>query len=243
MEHHKFWVAIELALILILTVNIAGSQAQGDSPTYFACINKSSGSIRIVTSSTSCKKNETKISWNQIGPQGPQGEPGPAGPPGEVVDRYVDLSDGTVLDRHTGLVWLKDANCDFLSPNNWTNSNMRAAKIESGICGLTDGSWEGDWRLPTKTEWMATVAEAKAMGCTDPALTDITGTSCYSTGIQWAENIIFSGCGYWTSTPHFSVPGTAPYIHLSNGGFGPGDKENTCFNAWPVRKGQEGKIE
>lgn len=53
--------------------------------TYFACINNSTGAIRIVSQSTTCNTGEHKIAWNQtgpVGPQGPAGATGPAGPTG-----------------------------------------------------------------------------------------------------------------------------------------------------------------
>ena len=36
--------------------------------TIYACVNNSSGEIRIVSASTTCKPNEHKISWNTTGP-------------------------------------------------------------------------------------------------------------------------------------------------------------------------------
>ena len=48
----------------------------------FGCVNNSSGAIRIVDQSTTCKSTEHKIHWNQVGPQGPQGSRGPQGPQG-----------------------------------------------------------------------------------------------------------------------------------------------------------------
>lgn len=56
-----------------------------------ACVQKSSGAVRIVNSASSCTNNETVVTWNQVGPQGPagpqgtqgiQGVQGPAGPTG-----------------------------------------------------------------------------------------------------------------------------------------------------------------
>jgi hypothetical protein len=61
------------------------------------------------------------------------------------VDRFVDDS-GTVTDCRTGLVWLKNANC--FNQQIWDNAMSSAAGLNSGECGLTDGSVEGDWRLP-----------------------------------------------------------------------------------------------
>jgi len=49
---------------------------------YYGCVTNSTGAIRIVSASTSCKTTEHKIQWNQTGPQGPQGPAGPQGPKG-----------------------------------------------------------------------------------------------------------------------------------------------------------------
>ncbi|MGI5284368.1 hypothetical protein ACQEVF_13635 [Nonomuraea polychroma] len=69
----------------------------------FACVNKKTRDVRIVTASTKCRKAEAKISWNQegppgaqgpkgdtgsrgaTGPQGPKGATGPQGPAGSAV--------------------------------------------------------------------------------------------------------------------------------------------------------------
>jgi hypothetical protein len=56
--------------------------ASASTVTYYACINNTSGAIRIVTKSTTCKTGEHKIQWNQTGPEGPKGPPGPEGPQG-----------------------------------------------------------------------------------------------------------------------------------------------------------------
>jgi hypothetical protein len=74
--------------------------ASGDGEVYHACVNPSSGTIKMIANDESCKGQEARISWNERGPQGlpgergpegpqgpqglqgPQGEPGPAGPAG-----------------------------------------------------------------------------------------------------------------------------------------------------------------
>jgi hypothetical protein len=49
---------------------------------YYGCVTTSTGAIRIVTATTTCKTTEHKIQWDQTGPQGPQGPAGPQGPQG-----------------------------------------------------------------------------------------------------------------------------------------------------------------
>ena len=70
--------------LLVLLVALAASLAiaASDNVTYYACVNKSSGTIQMVNEGEDCSKNEMQIHWNQIGPQGPQGEQGPVGPQG-----------------------------------------------------------------------------------------------------------------------------------------------------------------
>jgi hypothetical protein len=53
--------------------------------TYYACVNNSSGTIKIVSAATTCKHNEQKIEWNQAGPAGEPGESGGNG----VSEAYV----------------------------------------------------------------------------------------------------------------------------------------------------------
>ena len=64
--------------------------------------------------------------------------------------RFTDNSNGTVTDNLTGLIWLKNANC--FGTQTWANALSAANTLNSGECGLTDGSAEGDWRLPNVRE-------------------------------------------------------------------------------------------
>ena len=82
---------------------------------------------------------------------------------------------------------------------------LASCGLKDGDCGLTDKSAPGDWRLPTKAEWEATLARAGALGCTrdgsgePPSLTDDAGFTCYGTGTGSS----FTGVGlflYWSST-------------------------------------------
>jgi hypothetical protein len=105
-----------------------------------------------------------------------------AGPCFDSTNRYVDCGNGTVTDTVTGLIWLKDAYC--LGSWDWTTANQAAAGLKTGGCGgtLADGSSPGDWRLPTKAEWTATMAKALELGCGYPQITNDAGTACYTVG-------------------------------------------------------------
>jgi hypothetical protein len=52
------------------------------SVTYYGCVSNSTGDIRIVSKTTTCKATEHKINWNEVGPRGPQGNQGNQGPRG-----------------------------------------------------------------------------------------------------------------------------------------------------------------
>jgi hypothetical protein len=143
------------------------------------------------------------------GPQGPAGPPGPAGttPAPACFDnsnRYVDCGNGTVTDTETGLIWLKNANC--FGQMDYGSANNAAADLAHGACGLSDNSSPGDWRLPTKSEWEATIARAVDRGCmasgagSSPSLTNTPGTACYSVGPQPFTGVQLGD--YWSSTPY-----------------------------------------
>ncbi|MEQ1731267.1 MAG: DUF1566 domain-containing protein [Vicinamibacterales bacterium] len=129
----------------------------------------------------------------------------PDGPCVDFLNRYVDCGNGTVTDTFTGLIWLKQADC--LGEGNWVSAHQAVAGLKVGACGLTDGSSAGDWRLPTKEEWSATVAIAVSLGCTGPeapSLTNDAGNDCLKRGTS--SFVAVPMFGHWASTS--SDPGT-----------------------------------
>jgi hypothetical protein len=188
------------------------------------------------------------------GPQGPTGATGPAGPTGpqgppgtgthgappcfDNANRYVDCGNGTVTDTATGLIWLKAATC--LGLNNYSAMNQAASELAAGQCGLTDGSSAGDWRLPTKAEWEATMARAVALGCTDPgagnppSLTNNPGTNCLSVGPTSFPGVPANF--YWSSSS-YDFPDGAWSADFRFGSVTPINKTSGVF-AWPVRGGR-----
>jgi hypothetical protein len=156
------------------------------------------------------------------------------------VNRYVDCGNGTVTDTVTGLVWLRDSSC--LGVADWASSATRAARLSTGVCGLTDGSSPGQWRLPTLAEWQATVARAVSMGCTHqgpglpPALTNDAGTACLSDGPT-----PFAGVepgGFWTLAVDEQHPNNAWVVSLIGTihGFAYPALKSFVLPAWPVRR-------
>ncbi len=149
------------------------------------------------------------------------------------TNRYVDCGNGTVHDTVTNLIWLKNANC--FGVLNYAAANNAAAGLENGECSLTDGSSPGDWRLPTKVEWEATIAQADTLGCTNPNLTNTSGSLCYSVGPQPFTGV--QSDPYWSSTTYAPNPNGAWVVDLTNGNVGFTSKA-LAFYVWPVRGGQ-----
>ncbi len=65
------------ALFLMLCIG----SAKADTAVIHACVN-ASGTMRIVTGTTACGKNETSLEWSVQGPKGDTGTTGAAGPTG-----------------------------------------------------------------------------------------------------------------------------------------------------------------
>lgn len=147
--------------------------------------------------------------------------------------RYCDNGNGTVRDSRSGLLWLKDANCQLLGPAGngkamFEEANAAAASLRDGECGLSDGSKPGDWRLPTKEEWHAMMDPSFK----NPAIGNAEGTR------KWQPGDIFLHVqpeGYWSSTLDFEAPGFAFGAGLFGGAVLSARKNISGF-IWPVRK-------
>jgi hypothetical protein len=158
--------------------------------------------------------------------------------------RYEDNGDGTVSDCRTGLIWLKDANCLDASGGiskskgilTWDNAILWTKGLgnQGGniICGLTDGSTVGDWRLPTRTEWMAMVESARKQGFTNPILTNRAGTGKWTAGDPFDNVNLF----YWSSS-NYGSDITYAWTVSMNGNYNGFIKTSTAY-VWPVRAGQ-----
>lgn len=132
--------------------------------------------------------------------------------------RFADNGDGTVTDRLTGLVWLRDANS--FGSLDWSAAVKRCNSLSSGRHGLDDGSSAGDWRLPNIHE-MRSIVDYDHHG---PALTP---------GHPF-QNVRSSL--YWSSTTVASAPNQARFVFL---GLGPSvwDHKSVQLGVWPVRSG------
>jgi type VI secretion system secreted protein Hcp len=74
---------VGMALVVLVVAGLATYSwaAASEGQTINACLNDE-GKLRLVTAGTTCKKGETPLTWNTVGPAGAQGAQGPAGPAG-----------------------------------------------------------------------------------------------------------------------------------------------------------------
>jgi len=133
--------------------------------------------------------------------------------------RFTDNGNGTVTDNLTGLIWLENANC--FSSRAWADALSDANTLNSGECGLSDGSAEGEWRLPNVRELQSLID----YGRWDPALPSGHTFSGVQSGFYWSSTTLADGTAY------------AWLVGLYYGGVGNGNKAGT-FYVWPVRGGQ-----
>jgi Protein of unknown function (DUF1566) len=130
--------------------------------------------------------------------------------------RFVDNNDGTVSDKLTGLVWLKDA--DLYGEVPWTKALTLARGLASGSDGLSDKSSPGDWRLPNIRELLSLID----YGTADPII---------PAGHPF-KNV--KSAIYWTSTSLAPAPLLGWMMTL---GIGPTvfDVKGSSNRVWPVR--------
>jgi|SRR5215831_317543 len=65
-------------------VTLALAPISADAQQIFACVNATSGAVRIVAQGVACRTPESLVTWNVVGPQGPPGPAGPAGAQGSA---------------------------------------------------------------------------------------------------------------------------------------------------------------
>ena len=105
--------------------------------------------------------------------------------------RFTDNLDGTVTDRLTGLVWLRDTT--RFSGRGWNPALAACNNLADDGVDLTDGSVTGDWRLPNSKELRRLID----FGNSNPAL---------PTGHPF---IVPAGGVFWSSTTATNNTGRA----------------------------------
>ncbi|MGB8692137.1 MAG: hypothetical protein WCD08_01355 [Steroidobacteraceae bacterium] len=74
----------KVVLGAVLTVLVAGLGVPDTAraSTIYACMLRATGTIRLVSQSTTCTRLESPLNWDTAGPAGPAGPTGPQGPAG-----------------------------------------------------------------------------------------------------------------------------------------------------------------
>ncbi|MBW2610091.1 MAG: DUF1566 domain-containing protein [Deltaproteobacteria bacterium] len=112
----------------------------------------------------------------------------------EKATRFVDNRDGTVTDKETNLMWIKNGwKIDFVSASNWQDAVKRCEKFSH--VGYKD------WRLPSIEEWKSLLDPEKEY----PALVEP----------NHFENIIVH-MPYWSGTEFGYGSGSGYYGHSKN---------------------------
>ena len=73
---------VMMTFVILVAVNIIVLPCFAADTIYYGCYQKTIGVLRVVKKDTQCYANETRIQWNQVGPQGPAGPAGAQGPQG-----------------------------------------------------------------------------------------------------------------------------------------------------------------
>jgi hypothetical protein len=142
----------------------------------------------------------------------------------DSIDRFGDNGDGTVIDCLTGLLWLKNANC--YGQQSWYNALSLTAGLNSGECGLSDGSVQGDWRLPT-------LEELQGIGTDPPTTWD--GLRLVPWTMPSAPFVsVETSYGYWSSTAFASSTNIIWYLYMYSGRMEADIKSKSGY-VWPVR--------
>ena len=115
-------------------------------------------------------------------------------------------------------------NTGYLS---WSDTMKWVKGLGDGLCGLTDGSSAGDWRLPTKAEWMAMVASARKQGIIP--VTNSTGTGPWTYGDVFNHSFLCWNTNAWSSTT--VLDDTTHAWHIN---FGAGDIMQTNVDKNPL---------
>ena len=158
---------------------------------------------------------------NQVGEDGEQ-RPGVVW---SATTRFIDNNNGTIRDDLTGLIWLKAANYNADSETTgtatWADALAFCSALNSGECGLTDGSVAGQWRLPNREELASLVDYSRD----NPALP-----------VGHPFLFVQSGTGnYWSSTSYADNTNIAWSVVFADGDVGADVKAGATNYVWPVR--------
>ena len=131
--------------------------------------------------------------------------------------RFTDNGDGTVADNLTGLIWLKDANCD--GQKDWAAALNFGNALAQPQCGLSDNSSAGDWRLPNIRE-LQSLIDYGNFNFALPSGHPFIGVQAFY---------------YWSSTSNAAQPTWAWAVPMYDGTPITEMKDTDNFHVWYVR--------
>ena len=135
-------------------------------------------------------------------------------------ERFIDNGDGTVSDKHTGLIWMR---CSLGQTWNGTTCTGDAVEYtwQQGLQEAEIYNFAGSsaWRLPNVNELKSLVDEV----CYDPAINIVVFPAT-------------SASYFWTSSPSLYRPDNAMFVHFRYGGVNATYKSQS-YNVRLVRPG------
>ncbi|KAA0891334.1 DUF1566 domain-containing protein [Oryzomonas rubra] len=159
--------------------------------------------------------------------------------------RFVVNSNGTVTDKLTGLIWVKDANLMNTRDPSFTGSSSGLVGWQDAlayVAKLNTDKYLGysDWRLPNINELKSLVNAEQAAN--DTWLTATVGfTNVQGQSYQWYWSSTFlSGTG--TNSTSGTILAGAWEVNLGDGGVGYADMAATTAYVIAVRTGSEGTV-
>ena len=114
--------------------------------------------------------------------------------------RFTDNLDGTLTDNLTGLIWLKNGDCFGLTA--WLGALAAVDRLQDGLCGLSDGSVAGSWRLPNRNELLSLLSNGSGLPAGHPFIKP-----------QDSQNY------QWSSTTYPFIPSTAWIVRIFQDGY------------------------
>jgi hypothetical protein len=133
--------------------------------------------------------------------------------------RFVDNGDGTITDKLTGLMWLKDANC--FGTATWNGALMAVADLNAHPKSYTCGGYTAnysDWTLPNVNE-LESITHAE---------------SATSTWLNGEGYLNVKSDPYWSSTS-YAIGLSYGWVMVMGGGAARPYEKTKYYYVWPVR--------
>lgn len=143
------------------------------------------------------------------------------------LNHFTENGDGTITDNWSKKIWLGNLGC--IGKKSWPEALLFCKSLAGGMCGLSDESSPGSWRVPEKRELQSLM---------DP------GNFSPVLPIDHSFIGIKDGC-YWVIDRGQNESAELGYMYIGDGGVGLGGM-NICLNGyhrrspvsfylWPVR--------